>query len=90
MRKNLVELGGGVYKENMDKLYVIEVVANPESNFKRLSHSHDRNKLMASVYNPTGTWIVGTYDIQNSKNISFYTDPDQYPRYQVTEVNFII
>lgn len=72
------------------KLYGLRYLENEESCWSDYyAFSHEREKLTAMCKGTKG-WYLGAKDITNNPKEICYTFGDDYPKYSVVEVPFIV
>ena len=72
------------------KLYGLRYLENEESCWSAYyAFSHEREKLTAMCKGTKG-WYLGAKDITNNPKEICYTFGDDYPKYSVVEVPFIV
>ena len=72
------------------KLYGLRYLENEEPCWSDFyAFSHDREKITRMCKGTKG-WLLGTKDVTNNPKEICYTFGDDYPKYSVVEVPFVI
>lgn len=73
------------------KAYGLRVLKDDESYWSNIiAVSNDYNKLIPFIITKEGMVYVGSYDNFNAPNVVRYTSENDYPRYMIEEIPYVV